>query len=162
MRAWKIVPYNADSMAYHCARILHWIQNRTVDYYPTNVFTQLHSPPMAEYVVMQTYFLFDSDVAFNLVQWYACTIDAAPIYFICRKLNVQREVALVKFPYFLVYMEKKVVGIIIVLFGQEEVVNMQYLYMQFHLFFHLLSRHQFHYRHNLHHPMSLRKANIYI
>lgn len=50
---------------------------------------------MAEYVVMQTYFLFDSDVAFNLVQWYACTIDAAPIYFICRKLNVQREVALV-------------------------------------------------------------------
>ena len=95
MRAWKIVPYNADSMAYHCARILHWIQNRTVDYYPTNVFTQLHSPPMAEYVVMQTYFLFDSHVAFNLVQWYACTIDAAPIYFICRKLNVQREVALV-------------------------------------------------------------------
>ena len=95
MRAWKIVPYNADSMAYHCACILHWIQNRTVDYYPTNVFTQLHSPPMAEYVVMQTYFLFESDVAFNLVQWYACTIDAAPINFICRKLNVQREVALV-------------------------------------------------------------------
>ena len=91
----KIAPYNADSMAYHCARILHWIQNRSVDYYPTNIFTQLYSPPMAEYVVMQTYFLLGSDVAFNLVQWYAYTIDAAMIYFICRKLNVQREIALV-------------------------------------------------------------------
>lgn len=93
--SWKIVPYNADSMAYHCARILHWIQNRSVDYYPTNIFTQLYSPPMAEYVVMQTYFLWGSDVAFNLVQWYAYILDAAMIYFICRKLNVQRELALV-------------------------------------------------------------------
>jgi len=93
--SWKIVPYNADSMAYHCARILHWVQNRSVDYYPTNIFTQLCSPPMAEYVVMQTYFLFGSDVVFNMVQWYAYIIDAAMIYFICRKLNVRREMAMV-------------------------------------------------------------------
>ncbi len=33
-----------DSMTYHLARIGHWIDNGSVDYYVTNIDRQLYSP----------------------------------------------------------------------------------------------------------------------
>lgn len=92
--AWNIVPYNWDSMTYHCSRVANWIQNQSVAYYPTNNPRQLYSPPFAEYVVLHSWFLFGSDRAFNMVQWYAYTISAVTIYAICRELGIKKEIAL--------------------------------------------------------------------
>lgn len=32
-----IIPYNWDSMTYHCARLFHWAQNKSVAHYATGI-----------------------------------------------------------------------------------------------------------------------------
>ncbi len=36
-------PNNWDSMVYHMGRVVHWMQNRSVDHYPTSIDRQLYS-----------------------------------------------------------------------------------------------------------------------
>ena len=64
-------PNNFDSMTYHMGRIPHWIQNRSVDFYVTNITRQLWAGPMAEYIILHFQILSGSDYFANLVQWFA-------------------------------------------------------------------------------------------
>lgn len=89
----RIVPYNYDSMVYHCSRIMNWDHNRSVDYYVTNNGRQLFSPAFAEYVMLQTYYILGSDKGFNLVQWYGYIVSALMSYFCLNKLGVKRELS---------------------------------------------------------------------
>lgn len=67
--AFRTVPYNWDSMAYHLARIPHWLQNRTVSHYASNIERQIFSPVVAEYVMLHVYALSgNSDILINYVQ----------------------------------------------------------------------------------------------
>ena len=67
--ALRTVPSNWDSMTYHMARVANWIQNQSVDYYPTNIQRQLYSPVFSEYVILHLCLLFGNDVTANLVQY---------------------------------------------------------------------------------------------
>jgi len=62
-------PNNWDSMTYHMSRVVHWIQNKNVNYYPTNIPRQLNYPPWAEYAIMHLQILSHSDRFANLIQW---------------------------------------------------------------------------------------------
>lgn len=62
-------PNNWDSMAYHMARVAHWIQNRSVDFYPTHVPRQLYMNPWGEYAILHLQILSGGDRFANLVQW---------------------------------------------------------------------------------------------
>lgn len=93
--AWNIVPYNPDSMTYHCSRVMNWAQNQSVDYYPTNIPRQLYSPPFMEYNLLHMFLIMQSDVAFNMVQWYGYVAVAVMMYVVCRKLDMKKEVSLV-------------------------------------------------------------------
>lgn len=64
-------PNNFDSMTYHMGRIPHWIQNRSVNFYATNITRQLWAGPMAEYIILHLQVLSGSDYLANLVQWFA-------------------------------------------------------------------------------------------
>lgn len=64
-------PNNWDSMTYHMARVVHWIQNRSVAHYPTHITRQLYSAPWAEYAIMHLQILSGGDRFANLVQWFA-------------------------------------------------------------------------------------------
>jgi hypothetical protein len=61
-------PNNWDSMTYHLPRITHWIQNNSIENYPTNITRQIYSPPFSEYAIAQTSILCNSDSFNNLVQ----------------------------------------------------------------------------------------------
>ena len=49
--AMYIPPNNWDSMAYHLPRVEHWIQNKNIYPYPTNIVRQILSPPLSEYII---------------------------------------------------------------------------------------------------------------
>jgi 4-amino-4-deoxy-L-arabinose transferase-like glycosyltransferase len=63
-------PNNWDSMTYHMARIVHWVQNSNVNYYPTNIIRQLNQPPFAEYFIAQLCILSKNDLWANFVQFF--------------------------------------------------------------------------------------------
>jgi 4-amino-4-deoxy-L-arabinose transferase-like glycosyltransferase len=69
--AFYAAPNTWDSMTYHLARIIHWMQNGSVEFYPTNVLRQLHQNPWSEYAMMQFLLLSGSDKLVNFVQWFS-------------------------------------------------------------------------------------------
>jgi xanthine/uracil permease len=64
-------PNNADSMAYHMARVVHWLQNRSVAHYPTHIIRQLELNPWAEFAITHFQALSGGDRLANLVQWFS-------------------------------------------------------------------------------------------
>jgi 4-amino-4-deoxy-L-arabinose transferase-like glycosyltransferase len=62
-------PNNYDSMTYHMARIMHWIDNGSVEFYQTHEPRQLYQPPLAEYAIMHLQILTNGDYFANTVQW---------------------------------------------------------------------------------------------
>jgi len=64
-------PNNWDSQTYHLARIEHWIQNRSFDFYLTAIVRQLELPSFAEMLVLQFRLLSGGDRLDNIVQWLA-------------------------------------------------------------------------------------------
>lgn len=62
---------NYDSMTYHLPRIEHWIQNKSIKFYPTNIERQLYMSPFAEIAILQVRLLSQNDILVNLIQWLA-------------------------------------------------------------------------------------------
>jgi hypothetical protein len=87
-------PNTWDSMDYHMPRVLYWMQNRTVEFYPTHFTSQNQLAPGAEYMVLHLQLLSGSDRLANFVQWYAligCMVAAA---FLCARFGLGRTAAL--------------------------------------------------------------------
>jgi 4-amino-4-deoxy-L-arabinose transferase-like glycosyltransferase len=62
-------PNTWDSMTYHLARTMHWLQNKNVEHYPTAVERQVSFPPLAEYWMMHFMCVSGIDKMANLIQW---------------------------------------------------------------------------------------------
>ena len=62
-------PNNWDSMAYHLPRIEHWIQNKNVYPYSTNIVRQVLTSPLSEYMIANFQILSSTDAFSNLVQF---------------------------------------------------------------------------------------------
>jgi 4-amino-4-deoxy-L-arabinose transferase-like glycosyltransferase len=75
-------PNTFDSMTYHLSRVMHWAQNRSIEFYPTAIERQLWMPPLAEYGVLHLYLLTGSDRLAFLPQWIGyigCIVSASMI-----------------------------------------------------------------------------------
>ena len=83
--AYTIVPNNWDSMTYHLARVANWIQNTSVEYYPTNIPRQLYYSSFTEYFILHICLLFRNDQFVNIVQWCGYIFTTAMIYKIMHK-----------------------------------------------------------------------------
>lgn len=84
-------PNNWDSMTYHMARVEHWIQNKNVDFYPTNNDRQLFMGPLAEYVILHIKLLFGDDRFVNLVQYFAMFGSVITATLITDKLSYKNK-----------------------------------------------------------------------
>jgi hypothetical protein len=62
---------NIDSLSYHLARMAHWIQQGSVDHYPTDDLRQIEFGPWSSFVMTNLFLLWGNDRLLNLVQWFA-------------------------------------------------------------------------------------------
>jgi len=85
-------PNNWDSMTYHMARVVHWIQNRSIAHYPTHITRQLYSAPWAEYAIMNLQVLGGGDRFANLVQWFALCGSIAATSLIAGEFGASRRI----------------------------------------------------------------------
>ena len=83
-------PNNWDSMTYHMARIVHWVGNNSLDYFPTHIYRQLYQPPLMEYWVMQITVLMGDDSLAFIVQWGFYICSGLALVAILRLLGFQR------------------------------------------------------------------------
>ena len=87
------IPNNWDSMTYHLARVAHWINNKSVNYYYTNNLRQLLSPVLDEYFLLHIILLSGNDNYVNLLQWFSYIISALYIYKTIRLLDCSASFA---------------------------------------------------------------------
>ncbi len=83
-----------DAMTYHLPRVMHWMQNHTVDFYPTHNIRQLTLAPGASYLVMQWGLLTGNLDKAGIVQWMAMMGSVLGISLIVKDLGFNRRVQL--------------------------------------------------------------------
>ena len=84
-------PNNYDSMSYHMARVVHWIQLQSIDYYSTSIDRQNVMGPGAEYLILVPQLLAKSDVLANCVQLLAYIAIIFSVPFVLRLMAISRE-----------------------------------------------------------------------
>jgi hypothetical protein len=89
--ALSCVPNNFDSMTYHLPRIEHWLQNRSLNYYPTSIDRQLDLNPFAEELILALRSIVDAYPLANMIQWLSFAGCIMVIGAICRQLGGSRK-----------------------------------------------------------------------
>lgn len=89
LTAWVAPPNTYDSMSYHMSRVAHWVADRTIGFYPTNIVRQLDQPPLAEYAILQLQVLTGGDQFANLVQWFSMASSVVGASLIAQQLGSQ-------------------------------------------------------------------------
>ena len=64
-------PNTWDAMDYHLPRVVMWMSNHCVRFYPTPDYAQLIFGPWAEYAMMHTMLLWGSDRFVNLIEFFS-------------------------------------------------------------------------------------------
>jgi 4-amino-4-deoxy-L-arabinose transferase-like glycosyltransferase len=89
--AWVSPPNTFDSMTYHMSRVMHWVQNGSVDFYPTPILRQLLSAPWAEYAILQAVLLSGNDRFANLIQWSSMVGSIVIVAGLAKELGANRR-----------------------------------------------------------------------
>jgi hypothetical protein len=84
-------PNNWDSLTYHMARVVHWIQNRNLAHYPTYYSAQLVHPPFAEFVILHLQILSGGDRFANLVQTFSMIGSIVGVSLIAKQLGADQR-----------------------------------------------------------------------
>lgn len=69
--AWVSPPTNYDAMTYHLPRVMHWLQQGSLDHFATHDIRQVSYWPGAAYWQIHLWALFDGDRGANVPQWLA-------------------------------------------------------------------------------------------
>ena len=80
-------PDTWDAMQYNMPRVVMWIENLSVHFYPTVDYQQLMMSPWAEYVMTNLTLLQGSDRLVNLVEWFAFLGSIIGVSLIARELG---------------------------------------------------------------------------
>ena len=80
-------PSTWDAMEYHLPRVIMWMTNRTVRFYPTPDYGQLVYGPGAEYALMHIYLLWGGDRFVNLLETFSLLGSAVGVSLIAQRLG---------------------------------------------------------------------------
>lgn len=80
-------PNAADVMTYHLPRVVHWVQQHSVAFYPTQESRQLQTAPGAEYLILQLHALSGRDCFDNLVQWWSLVGSIVGVSLIAQEMG---------------------------------------------------------------------------
>jgi hypothetical protein len=80
-------PNNWDSMTYHMARVVNWIDHRSIRHYPTHILRQLYLGPWAEFAITHLQILTGGDRFANFVQFVAWLGSAVAASLVSKKLG---------------------------------------------------------------------------
>jgi hypothetical protein len=92
--AWMSPPNNVDSLLYHMARVVHWVQNASLGHFPSGYEHQLTTPPWAETAILHLRVLFGHDRPANLVQWFSMVASVIGASAIAGRLGASRKAQL--------------------------------------------------------------------
>ena len=84
-------PSTWDSLVYHMARVVFWMDHRSVAYYATNTLRQLYQPPFAEYGILNLQVLSGTDRFANFVQWFSMVGSLVGVSLIAKRLGAGRH-----------------------------------------------------------------------
>jgi len=90
LSAWMALsgpPTTWDAMSYHLSRVEHWVQNKTIAYYPTNIPRQDSYPPGAEWVLLHLRILSAGDYFARSLQCLAMMASTIGVSLIARLLG---------------------------------------------------------------------------
>ncbi|MDJ1469751.1 glycosyltransferase family 39 protein [Cytophagaceae bacterium DM2B3-1] len=82
-------------MTYHMARVMHWVQNKSIDHYPSHVLRQHYQPPFTEYIILHLQILNGTDRWANLVQLFFFTNILLIVSLITKELGGNKQVQIV-------------------------------------------------------------------
>jgi len=84
-------PNTWDAMTYHMARVMHWMQNKSVAHYPTHILRQLYMPPWSEFAILHFQILAGTDRLANGVQWFSMLGSAIGVSGLAGRLGADRR-----------------------------------------------------------------------
>jgi 4-amino-4-deoxy-L-arabinose transferase-like glycosyltransferase len=68
-----------DVLTYHMARVMHWVQDRSLAFYPTSITWQLWMPPFAEMSQLNWQLLAGGDLLSFFPQWYSLILTMVAV-----------------------------------------------------------------------------------
>ena len=80
-------PDTWDAMEYHLPRVVMWMNNHTVRFFPTPDYCQLIYSPWSEYAMMHTQLLWGSDRFVNFVEWFSLLGSLVGVSLIAQQLG---------------------------------------------------------------------------
>lgn len=80
-------PNTLDAISYHLPKVMNWIQNGNLSFYPTNDLRQLILAPFSEFALLHLYLLINADNFLNLVQWYSMVVSCVAVTLISKELG---------------------------------------------------------------------------
>ena len=86
-----VVPNNMDSMAYHMARVVQWMQNKNIDYYFTHVERQNVMGPGAEVLILLFQILSATDKFANSIQFISFLIICFSLPDLLRSIGIRNR-----------------------------------------------------------------------
>lgn len=64
-----VAPNNVDAINNHLPKVLHWIQNNSISYYPTHLSWQIYLAPFGSFIKLHFQLLSGTDYFANFAQW---------------------------------------------------------------------------------------------
>lgn len=84
-----------DVLTYHMTRVMHWIQDRSLAYFPTSITFQLWHPPFAEYNLLHWTLLTGNNYLSAFHQWYGLVLTLVAVGATAGKLGAKSKGQLV-------------------------------------------------------------------